>query len=65
VGTVEPGEAEEDRTEGTVTRGKTDVDVLVDLDEEEGRSKQPGHDQAEAETGMIAVTDRLECVLSR
>src|SRR5665811_514062 len=40
VGAVQAGEAEEDRAEGEVAGAEADVRVLVDLDEEEGRTEQ-------------------------
>ena len=42
VGAVQAGEAVEDRAEAEVAGAEADVDVLVDLDEEEGRAEQPG-----------------------
>ena len=39
VGAVEAGEAVEDRAEGAVAGAEADVDVLVHLDEEEGRAE--------------------------
>ena len=40
-------------------------DVLVDLDEEEGRAEQPGQDEAEFEAAAVAAADRLQRVVDR
>lgn len=64
VRSVEAGEAEEDRAERSVTRREADVDVLVDLDEQEGRTEQPGESQAELESAVVVVLDRFERVLT-
>src|SRR5215211_757269 len=65
VGSVEAGEAVEDRAEGEVTGAEAEVHVLVDLDEEEGRSQQPGGHQAQFEAGAIAAADRLQGIVDR
>src|SRR5215203_3946521 len=65
VGSVEAGEAVEDRAEPEVPGAEAEVDVLVELDEEEGRTEEPGRDQAQLHAGAVAVADRLEGVMDR
>src|SRR5205809_2167658 len=60
VGAVEAGEAVEDRAEAEIAGAEAEVDVLVELDEEEGGAEHPGEDQAELETVAVAATDRLQ-----
>ena len=40
------------------------MDVLVDLDEEEGHPQQPGHHQSELQSVVVVVPDRLERVVN-
>src|SRR5829696_1455408 len=63
VSAVQTGEAVEDRAEAEVAGAEADVDVLVELDEEEGRAEHPGQHQAEFEAGVVALADRLERIV--
>src|SRR5215207_2879066 len=65
VGAVEAGEAVEDRAEAEVAGAEADVDVLVDLDEEEGRAQHPGQQQADFQPLLVAAADRLQGVVDR
>ena len=64
VGAVQAGEAVEDRAEGAVAGAEADVDVLVDLDEEEGRAEQPGRREAQLAAAVAPADDSsAQCIV--
>jgi len=58
VGSVQAGEAVEDRAEGEVTGAEADVDVLVDLDE--GRSRPASRSAAGRVSGPRVYQRRID-----
>ena len=57
---VQPGQAVEDRALRVVGGREPDVDVLVDLDEQEGRAEQEGREDPGLQAEAVALLGRLE-----